>query len=131
MLTIETKGIASYAPDRFGASGILAALAACKATPGHVERFAVADHPNEGGTVRRLVTVGYAHIYDAGWRFRYCGEGDKPDGAGSCTLGNYLGDVNDAAVALALDIGRYGLGVYRLGDSASVVESSDVGTVTP
>jgi hypothetical protein len=54
----------------------------------HTVTFVVADHSSVGDHIHHSVTVGITHI-KGGTRWRWCGEGDDPRGAGSSTICDY------------------------------------------
>lgn len=84
----------------------------------HTVTFAVIDHPRYGNVIHLTVTIGRCNIHGV-MTWRWCGEGDKPDGAGSHALcATYEDqDLALAAAKVAGALSRYldeGRMIYRV-----------------
>lgn len=94
--------------------GIVAGLKAAKANPGSAVTFIVADHHAQGDKIYVTVPVGYSTKLDS---FRFAGERNDPDSAGSHRLG---GSLEEAIARLAMNLGshlgEHGGVVYRVRD---------------
>jgi hypothetical protein len=95
----------SYQYGWCGPEGIVTGLEAIRETweagnghGPHTVTFFVGDHHTVGNNVYKVVTIGIAHI-NAETRWRWCGEGGKPNGAGSSTICDYNHDGNIALAA--------------------------------
>ena len=89
----------SYNLGWCGPEGIIAGLKAIRAAweLQYISRttFLIADHHTKGEQVYHVATIGITQI-NGELRWRWCGENDNPDGAGSSTICDY--DPNDLSL---------------------------------
>jgi hypothetical protein len=95
------------------------ATAALELVAGEVTfiRFAVGDHPKEGGRIHDIVTVGLAHYGPAKTEVRYIGDDLDVDGAWSfiCCPDSGTGvDPVDLAARLTYNLAHRGTWIFRL-----------------
>lgn len=104
----------SFFPGRCGPDSIVAGLQSILDGENETVTWVASQHPREGNEVYATITIGRA-VIDGVLTWRYCGEGRKPDSAGSHAL-CASGDSQDLALAaarLACLLGSIGTCIFR------------------
>jgi hypothetical protein len=119
----RAAGLNDFCNEVFGAHAVVEAMQQLAGGAVKVAKFAVSDHPVNGGAVKEIFTIGFADIRDYDdepeqFCFRYCGENDEPDGSGSHSVigsgHSFSDDPAYAAAALCFLFGRRGECIFRL-----------------
>ena len=106
-----------FQAEAYGAFGIMHGLQDVKNGHQKTVSFAIADHPTKGGKIHNIISVGIGTIKgEKCWR--YCGENNDPNGAGSSSVVASWYPYSDkweaACFVLAYKLGKQGRNVFRL-----------------
>lgn len=107
----------SFQHEHFGAGAIVTGLREARANPGTAVVFESAEHPVRGGEVHSRVAIAFGHI-DGKPTWRYAGDGDEFDAAGSHALiPTWYDDqsIEHAAAELVIALSRWpGACIFRV-----------------